>query len=126
MTKGEIGCALSHIGVCKRIVDENINLALVLEDDAVLNDNISSVLHEISIFNESTDSPLVYLLNEPNSYIKNKEIKLSSITLYHVFQADGTHGYVINYKAAKKLSSYLLSIRLVADTWKYFHNMGQT
>jgi glycosyl transferase family 25 len=120
ITKKEIGCALSHIGVYKRIVDENINLALILEDDAVLNDNISSVLHEISIFNESTDKPFVYLLNEPNSYIKNKEIKLSSITLYRVFDARGAHGYVINYKAAKSLSNYLLPVRLVADEWKYF------
>lgn len=120
MTKKEIGCALSHIGVYKRIVDENINLALILEDDAVLNDNISSVLHEISIFNESTDKPFVYLLSRPYSYVKNQEIKLSSITLYCIFDAWLAHGYVINYKAAKKLSNYLLPVRLVADDWRYF------
>jgi glycosyl transferase family 25 len=91
-----------------------------LEDDAVLNDNISSVLHEISIFNESTDKPFVYLLSRPYSYVKNQEIKLSSITLYCIFDAWLAHGYVINYKAAKKLSNYLLPVRLVADDWRYF------
>ena len=33
MTLGEIGCALSHYNVWKKIVDENIENAIILEDD---------------------------------------------------------------------------------------------
>ena len=35
VTKGEIGCALSHLAIYKKIVNECIPMALILEDDAV-------------------------------------------------------------------------------------------
>jgi glycosyl transferase family 25 len=121
LSKGFIGCSLSHIGVYKRIVDENINLALILEDDAVLNDNISRVLTEISVFNKSTNKPFVYLLSKPIQYIENKKIKLPSTTLYSVFSACFAYGYIINYKAAKELSTCLYPVRFRPDDdWKWF------
>lgn len=33
MTLGEVGCFLSHYNIWKRIVDEELNQVLVLEDD---------------------------------------------------------------------------------------------
>lgn len=33
MTLGEVGCFLSHYNIWKKIVDENLKDALVLEDD---------------------------------------------------------------------------------------------
>jgi len=35
LTRGEIGCYLSHIKVWRKIVDENLDCAVILEDDAV-------------------------------------------------------------------------------------------
>lgn len=121
LTKGEIGCSLSHIGVYRKIVDENINLALILEDDVILNDNISDAINEISVFNDSTDKPFVYFLPKVKSYVENRKIKLPSITLYDTWD-DGWDacGYIINYKAAKRLSNYLYPVRFQADEWRYF------
>ena len=33
LSKGEIGCALSHLSIYKKIVDEKIEVSLILEDD---------------------------------------------------------------------------------------------
>lgn len=37
LTLGEIGCALSHLSVYKKIIDLNLDSALILEDDLFLN-----------------------------------------------------------------------------------------
>lgn len=54
LTSGEIGCALSHLAVYKKIIDLNLKNALILEDDLVLNSDdpenfqsLSKGLHEL-------------------------------------------------------------------------------
>ncbi|MGC8170086.1 glycosyltransferase family 25 protein, partial [Salmonella enterica] len=44
LTRGEIGCALSHHGVYCEMVRQGITHALVLEDDARLNDQVPGLL----------------------------------------------------------------------------------
>jgi len=47
MSRGEVGCALSHISIWKRIVEEEIPRACVLEDDVTVLDNIAENLHKL-------------------------------------------------------------------------------
>lgn len=47
LTKGEIGCAISHINIYKKMIDEGIEYALVLEDDAVVPKNLEKTINEI-------------------------------------------------------------------------------
>ncbi|GEM_PF-208819 len=44
LTDGEIGCALSHLHVYRRMVDQGIETALVLEDDVRFSDALMDVL----------------------------------------------------------------------------------
>ena len=39
MTKGEIGCALTHYNIWKKMVNEKLENVLILEDDAVFCNN---------------------------------------------------------------------------------------
>jgi glycosyl transferase, family 25 len=45
LTSGEIGCALSHLAIYKKIVDQNLENALILEDDLVLKSKKSEGLN---------------------------------------------------------------------------------
>ncbi|WP_100657582.1 glycosyltransferase family 25 protein [Alteromonas flava] len=47
MNKGEIACYLSHRSVWQRMVDENIQLAVVLEDDVQLNTTLADAISAI-------------------------------------------------------------------------------
>ena len=47
LNKTEISCALSHIFICKKIVDQNIPYALIFEDDARLFDNFSEFFSKV-------------------------------------------------------------------------------
>ena len=47
MNAGEVGCALSHIGVYKKIEEQKLPFALVLEDDALISGDLPRVLREL-------------------------------------------------------------------------------
>jgi glycosyl transferase family 25 len=48
LTLGEIGCYLSHRKVWQKIVDEQLDFALVLEDDFINNTDISMLMHDVA------------------------------------------------------------------------------
>lgn len=48
LTKGEIGCALSHISIWQKMVSENIEKAIIFEDDIILSDVFLQVINNIN------------------------------------------------------------------------------
>ena len=40
MNKGEIGCALSHINLYKKIVSDKLSYAIILEDDVEFDERL--------------------------------------------------------------------------------------
>lgn len=44
---GEIGCAISHLRIWKRIVNENINLAMIFEDDCNFEPNFKEFIDNL-------------------------------------------------------------------------------
>lgn len=115
LTKGEIGCALSHLKIYQKIADEKIDHALILEDDAVIPEDITETVNQLVQLDNNHCN--VYLLSAVNRYIKNKK---SHSRVCKVYDADGTHGYLINQQAAKKLLSVLNPVRYEADMWQVF------
>ena len=43
LTPWEIGCALSHYFLFKKIVEENVDIGLILEDDAIISKDIKRI-----------------------------------------------------------------------------------
>ncbi|WP_340610758.1 glycosyltransferase family 25 protein [Xenorhabdus bharatensis] len=119
LTKGEIGCALSHLFIYEKIISENISHALILEDDAVLSNNIHRITSDIEKI-DNIKKPNVYLLSKVEKYIENKKIKTRLFNVYKVYEASGTHGYLINKTAAKELLDKLKPIKYEADMWGIF------
>ena len=112
----EIGCALSHKNIYQRIIDENIEYALILEDDAFLKESILEVLDNISKFPKTWE---LVLLGHYSGCDNGKEFKSilsywgayslkSSFSLCRLAGFGfGTHGYLIHQKGAKKLLKIL-------------------
>ena len=47
LTLGEIGCAMSHIKVYQKIIDEKIEIAIILEDDAIVSNHFLLIVNDI-------------------------------------------------------------------------------
>lgn len=119
LTKGEVGCALSHLKIYRKIVDEKIPLTLILEDDALLSPGINDTLNEIKNLDDCS-APNIYLLNKAKSYIKNKKIESKNFNFYSIYEASYAYGYVVNYQAAQKLIENMSPIRFEVDMWGIF------
>lgn len=123
LTPSELGCALSHYTIYKKMVDENIPLALVLEDDVELSGSINKVVDYISTL--SHQDPTVFLLSEVNKYLPYTATKISTtLSMVNATQASRSHSYIINLNGAKKLSELLFPVWVEADQWTYFRELG--
>jgi len=69
MTSGELGCYLSHVRVWQKIVDEQLDYGVILEDDILLQDHIQQGLETIKDIQQPWD--LIKLAEEP---VKRKAV----------------------------------------------------
>ncbi len=119
LTPGEIGCALSHLSVYKKIICENLPYALILEDDvaicpklanvvAAIDADVKLIKHGITLFSESIIS------RSPVSYFPN-----GGVRLHNVKGGWFAHAYIITNNAASKFIELQTPVRHVADCWRW-------
>lgn len=118
LTDGELGCFLSHRAVIKKIVLERIEHCLVLEDDALLLQNFSSVL--VSLLNCSYSWELIRFLGNPKIEKLTQRKILKLFGEYYLTRLatspGGAYAYLISYDGAKKLAKALNEIYLPIDS----------
>lgn len=127
ITFGEIGCALSHLKIYQKMINEDIKYALILEDDALCSDEFLKYLNQIEQFLKTKkDYELVCVMYKMDEYFKNLTIKISdNINIYKFAKGTGTYGYIITKKAAKKLIKINTPLILEADCWVQFFKMDK-
>jgi glycosyl transferase family 25 len=119
---GEVGCALSHQKIYKKIINENIEAALILEDDVVLSSDLREILNNITL---SKTNPEIILLSRVNKYYKKSIKKIcGSYNLHKTHQATTAHAYIINQKAADRLLTNLYPVWMVSDKWSLFEDLS--
>jgi len=100
ITKGEIGCALTHYWIWEEIVNHQYSSILILEDDVTLEENFLEKLNNIDI---PKNMDFLYVgrrkLNRGTEEKINENIVIPNYSY-------GTHGYILTLEGAKKLLSY--------------------
>ena len=109
LTNGSIGCYLSHLKIYDEIVKNNIEYAIILEDDCVINSDPEYFWKEINNLKipENTD---MFLFNA----ILLEEGLTDYISKIFFFLC--LHAYIITYDGAKKLLDNLLPIEMQIDS----------
>lgn len=114
---GEIGCALSHLGVYRRIVDQKLPFALVLEDDAQL---LPAVVPVLKVFEQrmSSNTGSLYLLSGGAELEETTLMLTGEYIMARVISAAYlAHAYVVSLEGAKRLLTALFPVVQVADDW---------
>lgn len=95
MTKGEIGCALSVLKICNKVVEENLNSVLILQDDIrILSENWNHCSQLLANVPENWD--LIYL-GHSQMYMKTPlHIKLRINFIYPLLNIVYRNKYKIN------------------------------
>ena len=86
VTKGEIGCTLSHLAVyCQIVEDQNVtenDYALVCEDDALFNANLSP--KTIALLTEKCDADIVLIGQSKIAEFNNVELEINYPTTFFI------------------------------------------
>ncbi len=114
---GEIGCALSHFTIYRKMLADGDCFACVLEDDVILEPEFGAILQEVEMFLDVTKPQVVLLSNHTGK----------SLGARGVVRCKGdrhSEGYVLTAKAAKSLLDVNYPMEAPCDYWDRFVKKG--
>lgn len=126
LTRGAIGCALSHWRVYQQIVQDKSEVSLILEDDMLLPTDFGNILDAITQQIKDNEVILLYF----QSFTEAKFSLQQKTTLYKNYELAypmdisrlGAAGaYIITQQVAQRLAERIFPISAAADTWHFFH-----
>ena len=110
ITKNELGCALSHLYLYEKIIAENIDMAIICEDDCKFNISYENIKKRLSLMPKDAD--ICYLRTiAPYSKV-NKYFGLLDIR-YEIF---GTVCYIINKKCCQNILQYVKQNNIITNS----------
>jgi glycosyl transferase, family 25 len=121
MSNGNLGCTLSHRKIYKKIVDEKIEWAIILEDDAVLDDSFSGLIDEIDVATQQFEMMQLYSFRTPRKTVSTFNSGRMSVMTYANHHSS-TAAYCLRFAGAKKLLT-LAKVRTMPDRWCWMSAM---
>jgi GR25 family glycosyltransferase involved in LPS biosynthesis len=109
LTNGSIGCYLSHSKIYDEIVKNNLEYAIILEDDCVINSDPVYFWNKISKLEIPCDADMLLL----NAILLEDNL-IGDIPKVHFFLC--LHAYIITYAGAKKLLDNIFPIQMQIDS----------
>lgn len=116
---GEIGCAMSHNNIYRKMIEENIEVACILEDDVQFSDRFPEACAKVERFVDPNKSQVVLLTNFTRVRRDPKEIEIVPILNDHC-----TAGYILTLSAAKSILRVNEPIQVPADGWPRWVKRG--
>jgi len=104
MSKGELGCLLSHRAIYQEIVDRNLEKAIILEDDVIIAPAFPAVVQALLKVPVKWD--MVRFLDSEKIYRRSRTIGslLESYALIRpAISSGGAHAYMITQNTARQL-----------------------
>lgn len=118
LTGGELGCYLSHWAIFEKMVAENIPLALILEDDCLINDSLPRMLDCLT---DPTLPPfdLVKMaigeMGLNRGFYPVRKLTQEAALVRHLNICNSTVAYVISLAGARRFMRYGMPIRYPID-----------
>ena len=132
LSKGELGCAFSHLHIYEKMLAENIEKLIVLEDDIQLNDDFAALINNlnsaplqwdltyIGYWTALADAPLFGKNIYPLNLWENRALPIppaASSTKYRIgppiVSLLGSYAYAITKKGAEQLIQAIKSAPLI-------------
>ncbi len=127
-TRGALACALSHLEAYKRIVEEGLDVALVLEDDVELGKDFKLLLAKVEkeIGQDEIISFIYFMHSGQHSFLSNVNSKKidSQYGLFYPVDIEGVEcamAYVITRNVAEKMLKVNYPVFGPADYWGGFY-----
>ncbi len=125
VSKGLLGCSLSHLKAYRAIINQNLKFGLVLEDDTILNLNVSNLLSNIEDKLDGNEVIMLYYA----SWTRCVLTTVKSINVFKNFkiidpvnpkQLVSANAYIITNKACLGILNYQTPLKTTSDSWGVF------
>ncbi|MCF8496030.1 MAG: glycosyltransferase family 25 protein [Alphaproteobacteria bacterium] len=118
LTGGELGCLLSHKALYETILENNLDLALILEDDVILEDDFKIVLEDAR--NKTDRFDILRFLGSPKVMNRAHRDVFSMAGIYRAVRMPtapgGAHAYLITHRGARIMLQHLQKNPFPIDT----------
>lgn len=119
LEKGEVGCALSHLAVYRRIVSDGLPYALILEDDCTFSRDFPRILKEVETFVKADKKQVVLL----SAHGVSDELRNRDMGIVPIRTCTCADAYVITNTAAQAILNANYPVVVPCDTWARFHKL---
>jgi glycosyl transferase family 25 len=128
LTSNMVACSLSHYHIYRKIQDDKVDYALILEDDIDMDNNLGMVLQNIEKVLNKTDVFLIYFHGSQKSFsVHGKKDIINGYAIYKAITVWGAYssgGYIISKELAAKLANHVFPVHTTPDSWGTFHRDG--
>lgn len=127
---GTAGCALSHLDVYRKIIDDGQDMALVLEDDVILPADLGSLADAVGTHLVGAEVALLSFesRNPPCKMSREGLIQLPSarqlVLPADISQPISGAAFIITREACERMTECALPLRTEADEWGFFYREG--
>jgi len=126
---GAAGCALSHLEVYRRLLDDGRDAALVLEDDVILPTDLCELAEQVATHMRGAE---IVLLNfhsqKPCRVAWAGAVDLPAdrflVQVVDERQPGSTGAYMITREACARMAKAALPVRVHPDNWAFFYREG--
>lgn len=124
------GAALSHLGVCRKIIEDGLDEALVLEDDVNLPADLGSLADavadqltgaEVALLSYESPEPPCKMSHEGSIQLPSSRLLALPIDIR---QLTSGGAYVITRMACERMVKFVLPVRVNPDDWWFFYREG--
>lgn len=126
---GTAGAALSHLSVCRKIVADGLDVALVLEDDVTLPADLGSLADAVADQLAGAEVALLSYANFPTCKMSREgSIPLPSSRWLalpiDINEPKSGGAYIITRQACERMIKCVLPVRVNPDDWWFFYREG--
>lgn len=124
ITRGQIGCTLSHQLAYRRMLAEGLDRACVLEDDVVLDDRFPAVLRALEQALDASRPQVALMCDHADGRMKILA-EARAFSLDRVDEAMYAEGYVLTRLAAEQILEANFPLRVMDDIWGRWVRQGR-
>lgn len=127
-TAGQVGCAMSHVEIYRKMQSLRLDHALIVEDDAILPLNFGEVVEDCIPY-LSPHGVISFYSPRPNpTYYSNRGAPVlpggQLLAPTSKLDTHTTTAYLIGREAAAGIAAYNSPVRSLADHWFAFYDAG--
>lgn len=118
--KGLVGCTYSHFLIYKKMVEDDISIACILEDDVIISNQFPKVLNWLEEKMSSNEVVSLHtLLYFDTNFKSTDRFHADGFGIYEPNppKIRGTQGYVITREVAQKIMTFMMPIIDFPDCW---------